>query len=219
MASEKITHERIIFAFLESSFTKSVGGTSLADIAGKLGIKKASLYNHYNSRDEMLLDTIRYCGEYLKKISFIPSEMDTTAKKYTADTVLKGIVHRWFKMNEREPLFQIYSFIESEKYFSSNVAEIHKEMREKLVSQTIIALNSLVLANKIKQTTPENLSVLANIFTGTMCNFLDSYLVEKKKEIRSNPETGAGELFSVPVMEPDFSQIDKFIEGFCLILV
>lgn len=81
MPAEKITHEKIIHAVLDCAFIKSVGGTSLADIAGKLGIKKASLYNHYESREAMLDDTVHFCGEYLKKTALIPSEMTATAQK------------------------------------------------------------------------------------------------------------------------------------------
>ena len=81
MPAEKITHEKIIHAVLDCAIIKSVGGTSLADIAGKLGIKKASLYNHYESREAMLDDTVHFCGEYLKKKALIPSEIKETKQK------------------------------------------------------------------------------------------------------------------------------------------
>lgn len=218
MPAEKITHEKIIHAVLECAFVNSVGGTSLADIAGKLGIKKASLYNHYESREMMMEDTVRYCGEYLQKVSFIPSEMDATAQKYAPEAVLKGIVHRWFKVNEKDPLFQIYSFIESEKYFSSEAAKISAATKKKLCEQTVTALNSLSLAGKIKTDSPEKTSVKADLFASIVCSMLDDYIVEKKKDIRSNPQTGEGELFSSLPMEPDYNHVDSVVESFCLLL-
>lgn len=218
MPAEKITREKIIYAFLDCAFVKSVGGTSLADIAGKLGIKKASLYNHYDSREAMLEDTINYCDEYLKKISLIPLEMDLTAQKYTADAVLKGIVHRWFKVNEKEPLIQIYSFIESEKYFSPVVSKIARESKLKLVEQTKIALQSLAKAQKVRFNDEEKISLHSGLFASVLYSILDEYIVEKKDDIRSNPRSGEGELFNSLPLEPDFKKADSLIEAFCELL-
>jgi len=218
MPAEKITHEKIIHAVLDCAFVNSVGGTSLADIAGKLGIKKASLYNHYESREAMLEDTVRYCGEYFSKLSLIPSEMDSTAQKYTAEAVLKGIVHRWFKVNEKEPLLQIYSFLESEKYFSVQAMKIVIDLRNRLLEQTVEAFNSLCVAKKISGTTKKIMQVRAKLFIHLLYSMLDSYIVEKKNYIRSNPETGEGELFNSLPMEPDLNSADALVEEFCTLL-
>ncbi|WP_149554470.1 TetR/AcrR family transcriptional regulator [Treponema pectinovorum] len=218
MPAEKITREKIINAVLDCAFVKSVGGTSLADIAGKLGIKKASLYNHYDSREAMIEDTINYCDEYIKKIPLIPLEMDYTAQKYTAGEVLKGIVHRWFKVNEKEPLIQIYSFLESEKYFSSVVLKIAGDSKRKLVEQAKIALTSLANADKIKFKDEEKIALHAELFVSILYSILDEYIVEKKDDIRSNPRSGEGELFNSLPLEPDLKKTDDLIEEFCCLL-
>ncbi len=216
---EKITKEKIIRAVLDSAFDKSVGGTSLADISEKLGIKKASLYNHYESRDAMVKDTIAYCGDLLRKTSFIPADMTATAQKYPAETVLKGIVNRWIKLNEKEPLLQVYVFVESEKYFSNQSAAIVSETRNKLIEQTVSALTALSDAQKIKSLDAASAKGYAVIFASTVRDILDIYLTDKKVQIRSNPETGADTLFaSIPGGEPDFSEIDTLIEQFCNLL-
>ena len=41
---------------------------------------------------------------------------------------------------------------------------------------------------------------------------------EKKNYIRSNPQSGDGELFSALPFEPDFTRIDPLLEEFCKIL-
>lgn len=120
--SEKITKESIIKSLLDTAFYKSAGGTSLSDIAESLGIKKASLYNHFESRSDIIEQTTSSCAEYLKSISFIPAEIENVAKKYPVETVLKGIVSRYVKMHEKAPLFQIYTFVESQKYFDIKTA-------------------------------------------------------------------------------------------------
>ena len=134
--SEKLTKDTIIKAVLDTAFARSTGATSLADIANTLHIKKASLYNHFNNRQDLIEQTIASCREYVSEISFIPENIDAVAKKYTAEAVLKGLVDRYFKMHEKSPLFQIYTFIESEKYFTPEAADIVRMQKQSLVTQT-----------------------------------------------------------------------------------
>ncbi len=215
--SDKVTREKIILAFLDSCFAKNAGGTSLSDVADRLGIKKASLYNHYESRDAMVEDCIRWCGDYFRKTYFIPTDIDSISQRYPAENVMKAIVNRWFKMNEKEPLIQIYSFIESEKYISTAAAKISQETREKLVNQTKQALRSLANAKKIIDLEENDLETLSKMFASLTVSSLDSYIVAKKIEIRSNPESGEGSLFESKG-DPDYSEIDELVTTFCSML-
>ena len=49
-----INQEKIIEAALFCAFDKGMGDTSLNDISNYLSIKKASLYNHFASKEDML---------------------------------------------------------------------------------------------------------------------------------------------------------------------
>ncbi|MBR1722048.1 MAG: TetR/AcrR family transcriptional regulator [Treponema sp.] len=215
--SEKVTREKIILAFLDSCFYKNAGGSSLSDVADRLGIKKASLYNHYESREAMVEDCIRWCGDYYRKTYFIPTDIDSISHRYPAENVMKAIVNRWFKMNEKEPLLQIYSFIESEKYISTPAAKISLETRDKLINQTKQALRSLANAGKILDLEENDLDRLAKIFASIVLSNLDEYIVRKKIEIRSNPIGGEGSLFGNS-SESDFSGIDALAFTFCSML-
>lgn len=215
--SEKVTREKIILAFLDSCFVKNAGGTSLSDVAQRLGIKKASLYNHYESRDAMVEDCIRWCGDYYRKTYFIPTDINSISQRYTAEIVMKGIINRWFKINEKEPAAQIYSFIESEKYISNAAAKISKEIKEKLISQTKQALQSLSNAKKIRDLNESELDSAAKIITSITIANLDEYIVNKKIDIRSNPEGGQDSLFDIPT-ESDFSKVDSLVATFCSLL-
>lgn len=154
----------------------------------------------------------------MKRTYFIPSDIDAISRKYSAETVMKGIVNRWFKLNEKEPLFQIYSFVESEKYISNAAAEISEENREKLISQTATAFLSLSSAGKIAQITEEKAKDISKMYTGIVMSFLDSYLTNKKIQIRTNPETGEGSLFSPPQEKGNLDGIDSITERFCALL-
>src|SRR5574344_1606108 len=96
--AEKLTKDDIVEAVLNASFYRSLGATSLTDIANELHIKKASLYNHFNNRDDLVSQTFETCAKYISEITFIPPEINSIAKKYSPETALKASVNRYFKM-------------------------------------------------------------------------------------------------------------------------
>src|SRR5574344_2140747 len=193
--SEKITKDKIIEAVLNSSFYRSTGATSLTDIANELHIKKASLYNHFNNRDDLLAQTTASCAEYIRAITFIPADVDAIAKKYSPETVLKGIVNRYFKMHEKSPLFQIYTFVESQKYFNATAAAIVTEEKDKIVRQTEQVLLALATEGKVVLTKSSS-SYTAEWFCSGINDMLNMYLIKRKQIIMCNPAAGAGQLFT-----------------------
>ena len=126
MGRKRISREKIINAFLFCAFDKSAGATSLQDIADFLEIKKASLYNHFGSKDEMYDATLVYCSDYLNFVNFIPEDINRDGKIYEEDAYdgFRKIIKRHIQLYENEPLFQIFTFVHSEKYFNKNAAEI-----------------------------------------------------------------------------------------------
>ena len=76
--SEKITKESIIKSLLDTAFYKSAGGTSLSDIAESLGIKKASLYNHFESRSDIIeraTSSFIICAVFMSKYFWLSTKV------------------------------------------------------------------------------------------------------------------------------------------------
>lgn len=215
----KISKEKIIGAVLACSFEKGVGATSLAAISARLGIKKASLYNHYSSRDDMVSDTVKYCGEVLSRTFFIPNNIGALAARYSAPSVLKAVVNRWFKLNGRDPLLLVNSFVESEKYFSDAVQEIYEQFRRKTAEQTARALKGLSEARKIRPLSDERAGEFGLLLSGALQDYLNTYIARKKTEIRLTPYTGKDSLFGEISGEGvNYSHAEKIVENFCLLL-
>ena len=53
------THERLLAAATQLFAERGYGGTSMADIAERVGVRKASLYNYYASKEELLMELLR----------------------------------------------------------------------------------------------------------------------------------------------------------------
>lgn len=212
--ADKITSDKIIRAFLDASFMRSEGSTSLANIADILHIKKASLYNHFESRDDIIEKTLESCSDYLAAISFIPENITSVANKYPTETVLKGIITRYIKMHEKSPLFQIYTFVESMKYFNNRAVEIIEENNKKLIEQTVKTLIELKKFGKISLT-EDKMKNIAKWFVAGINNLLSNYLILRKQVVMKNPQTGDGELFQIEPDEKSIEKINILVEDFC----
>ncbi|WP_407398234.1 TetR/AcrR family transcriptional regulator [Treponema sp.] len=215
--ADKITSDKVIRAFLDASFMRSEGNTSLADIADILHIKKASLYNHFESRDDIVEKTLDSCSDYLAAISFIPNDIASVANKYPAETVLKGIITRYVKMHEKSPLFQIYTFVESMKYFNKRAADIISEENRKLIEQTEKTLLELSKFKKIS-IAEDRIRPAAKWFVAGINDLLSNYLMARKQVVMTNPQSGEGELFQIEPDEKGIEKINLLVEEFCKML-
>ena len=59
MADETATtHERLLQEASTLFARRGYSGTSMSDIAGEVGVRKASLYNYYSSKEDLLMDLL-----------------------------------------------------------------------------------------------------------------------------------------------------------------
>ncbi|MBP5552042.1 MAG: TetR/AcrR family transcriptional regulator, partial [Spirochaetales bacterium] len=64
------TREDIITAMLDLGEEQGLSNVSLSDIALEVGIRKASIYSHFESQQALLDATVLYCRDILKQKSF-----------------------------------------------------------------------------------------------------------------------------------------------------
>ncbi len=215
--SKGTTKDDIIRALLNASFSRSAGSTSMSDVASYLNMKKASLYNHISGRDQLVSQTVDSCADYIRQITFIPGDYESVCKKYSAQTVLKGITERYFKIHEKDPLFQIYTFIESQKYFDEKAASIVLEEEKVLEQQISLVFTSLADENKLSLTS-QKIPGAVRWFCMGLRTLLSDWLLERKKIVMENPVSGEGELFALPQDEGISQKVDSFVAEFISII-
>ena len=203
MGKKRLSQEVIINAFLFAAFEKSAGSTSLQDIAQALGIQKASLYNHFSSKDEMYMAAIDYCRIYLDSVSFLPENLMTNGKIYEGEPkpAFRKIIKRYVQLFETEPIFQIYTFVHSEQYFTGKILKIIEDEQFKIKTGILELLKGFEEAGKLNLPGKALLRELSENFTAAFLQQLDSYIIHKKEIVRQNPESGAGSLFALPTDE------------------
>ncbi|MBP5588108.1 MAG: TetR/AcrR family transcriptional regulator [Treponema sp.] len=209
MSRPLITQEKIIEAALFCAFDKGMGDTSLNDISNYLSIKKASLYNHFASKEEMLKAINTYCSDFYTKVNFASDE--ELAKAGTspaqAEKVFKTCSANYIKKHEVDPLFQIYTFVNSEKYFNKEVLDIWQAQVSKIENQ-------IYLFFKLVKNSADNAFVKreSKNFCSVLMNSLDTYLAARKEVIRQNPESGVGALFGLRSDDKSLQDFVKFSE-------
>lgn len=211
MARPIINQIKIIEAALYCAFDKGMGETSLNDISNYLSIKKASLYNHFSSKEEMLKAIYTYCSDFLGKVNFISEEeLAKTSNVSQIEKIFKTCSTNYIKKHEVDPLFQIYVFVNSEKYFNKEVLEIYKSQLTKIENQIYLFFK---LVNKNSNFDSSALKKEAKYFTYTIRSILDNYLASRKETIRQNPESGVGALFALPSDDKILQEMSKFAEN------
>lgn len=211
MVRPVITQEKIIEASLYCAFDKGMGDTSLNDISNYLSIKKASLYNHFESKEAMLKSIITYCSDFCTKLNLFSEEdlSKTSGSNTQIEKLFKQCSTNFIKKHEVDPLFQIYTFVNSEKYFNKEVLDIYNSQIEKIENQAYLFFK---LVNKEKSFDNSTIKKDAKYFCLGLVMLLDQYLSNRKEVIRQNPESGVGALFALPSDEKSLGEVSKFAE-------
>ena len=214
MSKKNISQEKIIQAFLASAFDKSAGATSLADVSEGLEIKKASLYNHFESRDAMYAASIAYSAQEVGAVSFLEEKTLESIKggKVAPAAVFKKLITRYFELYENEPLFQIYVFVHSEQYFNLDALKIVEGENNQLCDSLKDMLTAFVAAKKIAKKTEKELKDIAGELAAVIIQHRDSYIAARKETVRQNPDSKAGGLFALPTDEAALGRTLKLVE-------
>ena len=186
MSKKNISQEKIIQAFLASAFDKSAGATSLADVSEGLEIKKASLYNHFESRDAMYAASIAYSAQEVGAVSFLEEKTLESIKggKVAPAAVFKKLITRYFELYENEPLFQIYVFVHSEQYYNLDALKIVEGENNQLCDSIKDLLSAFVAAKKIEKKTEKELKDVASELAAVIIQHRDSYIAARKETVR-----------------------------------
>lgn len=99
--------------------SRGYNGTSMRDLAKKVGIKESTLYYHYSNKAAMLDSVLEYYIECFKSSLPSPEEMEQMAQKFTdpVELWLYG-VHEFYR---RQPaLLQIVTSILLNEMFLNN---------------------------------------------------------------------------------------------------
>ena len=187
--------EEIIYATLELASVNGLGRISMSQIANKVGIKKASIYNHFKSKEILINQMYEYIRDKSKdNITLNDIESAEFIKKSNAKEILTRAVSNYKNMINDEKMLLFYTVIYCERSINPTAAEILTRETTKMINATKKLFHILQENDKIKC---DNIEMTATSFAMTIHSLIDYELDCKKADV-----------------EYDENMIEKYIDWF-----
>ena len=160
--------EEIIYATLELAAEYGLKSLSMAQIAEKVGIKKPSLYNHFESKEILIKEMYQLIREKSKE-NISLNNLDYVKDK-SANEILKSAVFNYKKMVADEKMIKFYKVIYSERTLNSEATQIIIEETNKMIEATKMLFKVLQENRKIYI---NNIDIAATTFAMTIHSLID----------------------------------------------
>jgi AcrR family transcriptional regulator len=185
--------EEILLSTLDLASKYGLKSLSMSQIADSVGIKKPSLYNHFNSKEELIKEMYEYIRNKSKQniANFI---LDNINEKSAYD-ILYNSVMNYKKMVLNEDMFKFYSVIYSERTTNNEASKIVIEETDKMINATKKIFEFLKEKNKLFI---DDIEMASITFSMTIHSLID-YELDCKKNNQDYNE----------------NNIQKYIKWFC----
>ena len=127
----------IINATLELASQNGLGTVSMQQIADKVGITKASLYNHFSSRDqivEAMYDSLRAASKSNAGIGEV--DYDKLLVSMSLKEIISNAIDNYRKIVKDPQMYLFYKVIMSERSINSSAAEIMVRETKTMINAT-----------------------------------------------------------------------------------
>lgn len=180
------TKQKLLLSFLELGSQLGIDNVSIAMLAKKNDIAKASVFHHFSSRKEMLSSLFSYCRDLAS------SHQITLSFSGTASDVLYRAMDHWHNLYTTEPLSWFYRIIEAEKLTYAEASAIARTLSEMFDAQSRVLIEELAETGRLEV---EDLDLAIEMFSSTVQNLLSKTLLGLERDLAWRE--------------------DKFIQSFC----
>ena len=166
--------EEIIEATLDLASLYGLKSLSMSQIAERVGIKKPSLYNHFDSKESLINEMYKFIREKSKEnLSLSNVDYMSYMKDKSASEILNGYVINYKKMVSDEKMMKFYKVIYSERTTNQDAAKILIDETNKMIEATKMLFSYLKESNKLNI---DNVDMAAISFSMTIHSLIDNEL-------------------------------------------
>lgn len=166
--------EEIILVTLELASINGLSNVSMAQIAKKMGIQKPSLYNHFNSKEDIISEMYQYLRNKSKEqLSLADIDYGEFIKGKSMEEALGQSVSNYTKITSENKMFSFYKVIYSERAVNPTAAKIMAEETRRM----ILATKNLFYALQVhKKICVKDIDMAATSFAMTVHAMIDYQL-------------------------------------------
>ena len=163
--------EEIILATLDLACERGLSGVSLGQIAKKVGMKKPSIYNHFESKEKLIEQMYVYLREKAKRQT-AETNFDVSAlmQGRSAFEILMIAVGGYAKMNSDETMEKFYRLIYAQRTSDPAAAKIIADETKRMIAATKALFYAMQAHKKINC---DDIDTAAFGFTMTVHSILD----------------------------------------------
>ena len=133
------TRQDILDTLLTMGEEKGLSNVSLSDIADEVGIRKASIYSHFESQNQMIEEAISYASQILRSREF---NVDFKAKD--ARTLLVSLFDSIIRTFAEKPVSSYFSIVQQMSMFDETFSEENHQIESMISARVRIALEFCV---------------------------------------------------------------------------
>ncbi len=128
---------------------KGLGSVSMQQIADKVGITKASLYNHFSSKDEIVEAMYHYLRDNTKKnIGMDSFDVDKLIENRSLHEIISETAGSYRRMCMEPQMLMFYKIIMSERSINKSAAEIMVSETRTMINATKMLFYALQVKGK-----------------------------------------------------------------------
>ena len=162
--------EEIILAALDVASENGLKSISMSRIAGKVGIKTPSLYNHFKSKEELIQSMYGFLREKAQqnRPSGLIDPEDYTSK--SLEQILEEALSAYYGMITDPDMLRFFRVLYSERSVNPLAAQIVLEETEHMIRATRNLFYALSAHGKMKT---EGIDTAAMVFALTVHSLID----------------------------------------------
>ena len=162
--------EEIIYATLELAAESGMKGVSMSQIADKVGIKAPSLYNHFKSKDEIIMEMYKLLREQAQNAGNSKTPDFSKLADKSLEEILIASISAYMGMVTNENMLKFFKVLYSERANNPIAASIIVEETERMIQQSKSMFYALVVHGKIKN---DGVDVAAMTYSLTIHSLID----------------------------------------------
>lgn len=129
--------ERIVYASLELACEKGLAGVTMSQIAERVGLKKSSLYSHFSSKEDIIVEMYELLRNRAKlRNAGEENDYGSLVENRSLKEILKLVVMNYKKINLEDDMAKFYKVIMSERSLNKDAAAIMVKETQKMILAT-----------------------------------------------------------------------------------